>query len=205
MAEVKVVTAQGKESGTTELNLLEGRVRGAEHVVYEAIKMYQANRRLGSVHKKNRSAVAGGGSKPWKQKGTGRARQGTTRAPHWRGGGRAFPPTERDFSYKIPRKMRQLATRVALDARAEEGHLRVIEALPEVSGKTREMAAFLASLGWQGRRVLVLLDTVPAEVLRAAKNIPGLVVGRYQETNTHQVLHAQRIVVHQAALAAGQE
>ncbi len=205
MADVKVVNAQGRESGSTELKLVSGAVRGAEHIVYEAVKMYQANRRLGSVHKKNRSAVAGGRRKPWKQKGTGRARQGTTRAPQWRGGGRAFAPTERDYSYRIPRKMRQLATKLVLDSKAEEGALRVVESFPDFTGKTKEVATFLRGMGWEGQRVLILLDRVPASLLRAAKNIPGVVVGRYAETNAHQVIYAQRVLVERAALVSGQE
>ena len=205
MAEVKIVTAQGEESGSTQMNLLSGPVHGANHLVYEAVKMYQANKRLGSVHKKNRSAVAGGRRKPWKQKGTGRARQGTIRAPQWRGGGRAFPPTERDYSYQIPRKMRRLATKIALDSRTEDGTLRVLEALPEITGKTREMATLLSNLGWSGKRVLLLLDTVSPEILRASRNIQGLVINRYQETNAHQVLHAEQVLVSRAVLETSDE
>jgi large subunit ribosomal protein L4 len=205
MAEVKVVNAQGRDSGSTELNLVSGKVRGADHVVYEAVKMYQANRRLGSVHKKNRSAVAGGRRKPWKQKGTGRARQGTTRAPQWRGGGRAFPPMERDYSYQIPRKMRQLATKLVLASKATDGTLRVAESFPEFSGKTKEVALFLRELGWAGQRVLILFDSVPENLLRAARNIPGLVVGRYAETNAHQVIYAERVLVDRAAFVGEQE
>ncbi len=204
MAEVKIVTAAGQESGSTSVELVPENVRGANHVVYEAVKMYQANRRLGSVHKKNRSAVAGGRRKPWKQKGTGRARQGTIRAPQWRGGGRAFPPTERDFSYRIPRKMRRLATRLALDARMQDGTLRMLEAMPEIGGKTREMAALMSKLGCTGKRVLLLLDSVPTELLRASRNIPGLVVNRYQETNAHQVLLAEQVLVCRAVLDAAE-
>ena len=204
MPKVKVIKADGTESGKASLDahVIAG---DHHHVVYEAVKMYQANRRLGSVRKKNRSDVAGGGRKPWRQKGTGRARQGTIRAPQWRGGGRAFPPMERDYYYQIPRKMRQLATKAALGSRAEDGSLRVLDEMPTISGRTREVAALLQSLGCEGKRVLFLLDSVPAEVLRAARNIPDVEFYPFTETNALQVLHAEQVFVTSAALAAGKE
>lgn len=204
MPKVKIIKADGTESGKASLDahVVAG---DHHHVVYEAVKMYQANRRLGSVHKKNRTEVAGGGRKPWRQKGTGRARQGTIRAPQWRGGGRAFPPTERDYYYQIPRKMRQLATKSALGARAEDGTLRVLDAMPEISGRTREVAALVRDLGCQGKRVLFLMDQVPADLLRAARNIPGVEIFPFSETNALQVLYAEQVFVTSAALAAGKE
>jgi large subunit ribosomal protein L4 len=204
MPSVKVIKADGSDGGTASVDahVAPG---NHHHVVYEAVKMYQANKRLGSVHKKNRSEVAGGGRKPWRQKGTGRARQGTIRAPQWRGGGRAFPPHERDFSYAIPKKIRRLATRTALGARAEDGTLLVLESLPEITGRTREVASLLRSLGVEGRRVLLLLDRASPELLRASRNIPGLVVNRFAETNALQVLQAERVFVAAAALESGKE
>lgn len=204
MSKVKVIKADGTEGGSASLGT-HAIAGDHHHVVYEAVKMYQANRRLGSVHKKNRSEVAGGGRKPWRQKGTGRARQGTIRAPQWRGGGRAFPPTERDFYYQIPRKMRQLATKAALGARAEDGTLKVLDAMPEITGRTRELAALVKDLGCQGKRVLFLLDEVSAEILRASRNMPGVEVFPFSETNALQVLHAEQVFVASAALAAGKE
>lgn len=206
MAQVKVHGADGKESGSAAVPASYLAERPSTHSVYEAVKMYQANQRLGSVHRKNRSAVSGGSRKPWKQKGTGRARQGTTRAPQWRGGGRAFPPMERDYSYQIPRKMRQLAARTVLTEKAKDGSLAMLEAAPQTSGRTREIAGFLENLGCTGRRVLILVaEPASAELMRASRNIPGLVINQFAQTNALELIHAHHVFVEQGALKEGAE
>ncbi|HEX2291124.1 MAG TPA: 50S ribosomal protein L4, partial [Pseudonocardiaceae bacterium] len=127
-----------------------------EPVLHQAVKVYLNNQRQGTHMTKSRSFVSGGNQKPWKQKGTGRARQGSIRAPHWRGGGIVFGPTPRDYRTEIPRKVRQLARRSALNARAREGALHVVERLAFRTPKTAQLAELLGSLGLAGRKALVL-------------------------------------------------
>ena len=127
-----------------------------EPVLHQAVKVYLNNQRQGTHMTKSRSFVSGGNQKPWKQKGTGRARQGSIRAPHWRGGGIVFGPTPRDYRTEIPRKVRQLARRSALNARAREGALHVVERLAFRNPKTAQLAGLLSSLGLAGRKALVL-------------------------------------------------
>ena len=127
-----------------------------EPVLHQAVKVYLNNQRQGTAKTKTRSFVSGGNQKPWKQKGTGRARQGSTRAPHWRGGGIVFGPIPRDYRTDIPRKVKQLARKSALNARAREGALHVVERLAFRRPKTAQLAGLLASLGLDGRKVLVL-------------------------------------------------
>ena len=127
-----------------------------EPVLHQAVKVYLNNQRQGTHMTKSRSFVSGGNQKPWKQKGTGRARQGSTRAPHWRGGGIVFGPSPRDYRTDIPRKVKQLARKSALNARAREGAVHVIERLAFRTPKTAQLAELLGSLGLDGRKALVL-------------------------------------------------
>src|SRR3954463_16608402 len=124
-----------------------------EPVLHQAVKVYLNNQRQGTHKAKSRSFVSGGNQKPWKQKGTGRARQGSTRAPHWRGGGIVFGPLPRDYRTEIPKKVRQLARKSALNARAREGALHVVERFAFRKPRTAQLAALLASLGLDGRKV----------------------------------------------------
>src|SRR6266542_5159027 len=135
-------------------DLFDGTVH--EPVLHQAVKTFLGNQRQGTAMTKSRSFVSGGNQKPWKQKGTGRARQGSTRAPHWRGGGIVFGPHPRDYTTGSPRKVKQLARRSALNARARESGLHVIERLAFRTPKTKQMAELLAKLGVADRKVLVL-------------------------------------------------
>src|SRR6476469_6433234 len=127
-----------------------------EPVLHQAVRAFLNNQRQGTHQTKTRSFVSGGNQKPWKQKGTGRARQGSTRAPHWRGGGIVFGPSPRDYRTEIPRKVRQLARKSALNARAREGAVHVVERLAFRFPKTAQLAGLLQSLGLEGRTALVL-------------------------------------------------
>jgi large subunit ribosomal protein L4 len=127
-----------------------------EPVMHQAVKVFLNNQRQGTHATKSRSFVSGGNQKPWKQKGTGRARQGSTRAPHWRGGGIVFGPHPRDYRTEIPRKVKQLARKSAFNARAREGGLHVVERFAFRRPKTAQLAELLGTLGVEGRKVLVL-------------------------------------------------
>jgi large subunit ribosomal protein L4 len=149
---------------------------------------------------KSRSFVSGGNQKPWKQKGTGRARQGSIRAPHWRGGGIVFGPTPRDYRTDIPRKVRQLARRSALNARAREGALHVVERLAFRSPKTSQLAGLLGSLGLAGRKALVLTAGHNANAYLSGRNLPTVEVMAYPEASAYDILWSDAVVIEEGAL-----
>src|ERR671914_1028432 len=157
MIEAPHYTAEGAKRGSNfslPAEYYDGTVN--EPVLHQAVKVYLNNQRQGTHMTKSRSFVSGGNQKPWKQKGTGRARQGSIRAPHWRGGGGVFWPAPRGYRPGMPRKVKQLARKSALNARAREGALHVVERLAFRSPKTAQLAGLLGSLGLDGRKALVL-------------------------------------------------
>jgi large subunit ribosomal protein L4 len=171
-----------------------------EPVLHQAVKVYLNNQRQGTHHTKSRSFVSGGNQKPWKQKGTGRARQGSIRAPHWRGGGVVFGPTPRDYRTEIPRKVRQLARKSALNARAREGAIHVIERLAFRAPKTAQMVELLESLGLNGRRTLVLTAGHNANAYLSGRNLPNVEVVAYPEASAYDILWSEVVVVEEGAL-----
>jgi len=203
MLEAPLYTAAGARSAAVTLpaDLFDGTVN--EPVLHQAVKTYLGNQRQGTAATKTRRMVSGGNQKPWRQKGTGRARQGTIRAPHWRGGGVVFGPHPRDYRSAIPGKVRQLARRSALNARAREGAVAVVEPLGFDAPKTGRLAALLAAMGLAGRKVLVLTDGVKPNVYRSGRNLPGVQVLPWGEANAYQVLWAETVVVEQPALGTG--
>src|SRR3954465_15093675 len=158
-------------------DMFDGTVDG--DVLHQAVKVHLANQRQGTAKTKTRSFVSGGNQKPWKQKGTGRARQGSTRAPHGRGGGIVFGPIPRDYRTDIPRKVKQLARKSALNARAREGALHVVEQFAFRRPKTTQLAGLLASLGLDGRKVLLLTATANEPLYLSGRNIPTVDVMPY--------------------------
>jgi len=171
-----------------------------EPVLHQAVKVYLNNQRQGTHMTKSRSYVSGGNQKPWKQKGTGRARQGSIRAPHWRGGGIVFGPTPRDYRTEIPRKVRQLARRSALNARAREGALHVVERLAFRSPKTAQLAELLGSLGLAGRKALVLTAGHNINAYLSGRNLPSVEVMSYPEASAYDILWSDVVVVEEGAL-----
>ncbi|MEO7987617.1 MAG: 50S ribosomal protein L4 [Gemmatimonadales bacterium] len=171
-----------------------------EPVLHQAVKVYLNNQRQGTAKTKTRSFVSGGNQKPWKQKGTGRARQGSTRAPHWRGGGIVFGPIPRDYRTDIPRKVKQLARKSALNARAREGALHVVERFAFRRPKTAQLAGLLASLGLDGRKVLLLTAGANEAVYLSGRNLPTVDVMPYAEAAAYDVLWAEAVVVEEGAL-----
>jgi large subunit ribosomal protein L4 len=171
-----------------------------EPVLHQAVKVYLNNQRQGTHMTKTRSFVSGGNQKPWKQKGTGRARQGSTRAPHWRGGGIVFGPSPRDYRTDIPRKVKQLARKSALNARAREGAVHVIERLAFRAPKTAQLVELLGSLGVAGRKALVLTAGHNTNAYLSGRNLQGVEVMAYPEASAYDILWSDVVVVEEGAL-----
>jgi large subunit ribosomal protein L4 len=171
-----------------------------ESAMHQAVKVFMANQRQGTSQTKTRGYVSGGNQKPWRQKGTGRARQGSTRSPLWPGGGTMFGPHPREYRQAIPKKLRQLARRSALNARAQEQALTVIAPLAFEEPKTKKMAELIRNMGLDGHKVLVLTSELKSNVVLSARNIPDVDVMRYSDVSTYDILHADAIVIEEAAL-----
>ena len=174
-------------------------------VMHQAVKAYLANQRQGTASTKTRGLVIGGNAKPWKQKGTGRARQGSTRAPHWVGGGTVFGPSPRKYTQVIPRKIRALARKSALNARAREGMVIVIDSFGFEKPSTREMLSLLDSAGVAGRKVLILTDGVKPNVYLSARNLERAHVLPYTDASTYHVLWSDVVLIEGSALGGSLE
>ncbi len=175
-------------------------------VFHQAVKAYLANQRQANAHTKIRKYVTGGNQKPWKQKGTGRARQGSTRAPHWVGGGTVFGPTsDRNYTQKVPKQIRQLARKSALNARAREDALFVIDRFEYDAPKTKRMQALVERLGLGGQKVLVLTDGVKPAVFLSARNLPTVHVMPYDDASTYHVLWSDAVLIESSALGQAME
>ena len=170
-----------------------------EAALYRAVVAHRNNQRQGTHKTKSRSEISGGNQKPWRQKGTGRARQGTTRAPHWRGGGIVFGPTPRDYTTAIPRKLRQLARKSALNARAREQNLLVVERLSFDGPKTRQLLDLLGRMEAEGK-VLVLTNGHNPNVYLSGRNVPHVQVMAYTDASAYDILWSDRVIVEEAAL-----
>jgi large subunit ribosomal protein L4 len=169
-------------------------------VLHEAVKVFLNNQRQGTHQTKTRSFVSGGNQKPWKQKGTGRARQGSTRAPHWRGGGIVFGPSPRDYRTGMPRKVRQLARRSALNARAANGSLYVVEPLAMTAPRTSQLVELLEKLGIADRKVVILTHGIHEAAYLSSRNLPNAQVMPYAEASAYDVLWSDVVVVEEGAL-----
>ena len=171
-----------------------------EPVLHQAVKVFLNNQRQGTAKTKGRSEVSGGNQKPWKQKGTGRARQGSTRAPHWRGGGIVFGPHPRDYTTAIPRKVKQLARRSALNARAREGALHVVERLAFRTPKTAQLVELLGKLGVAEAKVLVLTAGHNPNAYLSGRNLQRVEVLSFADASAYEVLWSDAVVVEEGAL-----
>jgi large subunit ribosomal protein L4 len=161
-----------------------------------------ADRRAGTHDTKGRSEVSGGGRKPWRQKGTGRARQGSIRAPQWKGGGKPFGPTPRSYEQAMPREMRREALRSAIAARLADGGLRAVESVEVADGKTRSLVARLRALGLAPVPTLLVVAAWSQPLLRAARNVPWLTVETPAHVSVYQLLRAHQVLFERAALTA---
>jgi len=199
MLEAQHYTAAAKKKGSYALpEEFDGTVN--QPALYHAIRAYLNNQRHGTHDTKTRGEVSGGNQKPWKQKGTGRARQGSTRAPNWPGGGKAFGPTPRSYRTNLPRKVRRLARHSAFNARALEGRIHVIEALDFPQPKTSRMTEILQQLELTGQKVLVLTHEAQLSVHLSGRNIPGVRVTRFADASAYDIMWADGVVVEEAAL-----
>ncbi|GBD31322.1 MAG: hypothetical protein KatS3mg081_1024 [Gemmatimonadales bacterium] len=199
MLEVPHFSAAAERRGTFILPAeFDGVVNRA--VLHQAVRAYLNNQRQGTHATKTRGLVSGGNQKPWRQKGTGRARQGSIRAPHWRGGGTVFGPMPRSYRTELPRKVKQLARRSALNARAKEQRLYVIEPLKFERPRTRVLAEFLNKMGLAEAKVLILTAGYRPEVYLSARNLPWVTVMPYGEASAYEILRAQAVLVEETAL-----
>jgi large subunit ribosomal protein L4 len=171
-----------------------------EGVLHQAVKAHLANQRQGTHSAKNRSAVSGGSRKPWRQKGTGRARQGSIRAVQWAGGGRAFPPTPHSWRQKLPRKVRELARRSAFNSRAEEERVVLVDGFAMEAPKTAALRDYLAAIELAGRKALVLTDGQKPEVYLSSRNLQHVLVRPFGEESVYDVLWADVVVIEREAM-----
>ena len=169
-------------------------------VMHQAVKAFLANQRQGNASTKIRKYVTGGNQKPWKQKGTGRARQGSTRAPQWVGGGTVFGPTPRPYDEYVPRQVRALAKKSALNARAREGSIIVIDAFNYEAPSTAALIALTARLDVTDKKVLVLTDGVKPNVFLSGRNIPNVHVMPYSDSSTYHILWSDVVLVEAGAI-----
>lgn len=201
MPSVDVKNARGETVGTLDLD---ERVFGIEPnraVLHQAVVTQLANQRKGTHDTKTRGQVAGGGKKPWRQKGTGRARQGSTRAPHWRTGGVVFGPHPRSYHRDFPRKMRRLALRSALSAKVRDSALTVVDGLTVANGKTKEMVELLGALG-VGKGALMVLHEREDNVLRSSANVPKVRAVTIEGMNLLDILNFPTLVLTRESVAA---
>ena len=174
-----------------------------EASIHAAVKAHLANQRQGTASAKNRAAVRGGGRKPWRQKGTGRARVGTIRSPIWRGGGIVFPPIPRSFREALPKKVRRLARRSAFNARASEDRVIVLEDLSMTEPKTRQLVKLMEKLGLDEQKVLILTAAHRPALYLSARNVPNLQVRPFGGESAYDVLWADSVIIEESALAPG--
>ncbi|MGE5620763.1 MAG: 50S ribosomal protein L4 [Sphingomonadaceae bacterium] len=194
MPQVDVLNMAGEVVGQIELNEYVFGIEPNAAVVHQAVVCQQANARRGTADTKTRGEVNASGSKLWRQKGTGRARQGSRRAPHWKGGGVAFGPHPRSYAQALPRKMRRLALRSVLSATVAEDRLLVVDRLEIASPKTKEMAAALAGLGVDGKAMIVLPER-NEEIMRAARNLPEVMAVTPGSMNLLDLLSRDKVVM----------
>jgi large subunit ribosomal protein L4 len=202
MATVDVVTMSNARAGSVELPPAVFEVKVKPDLFHAEVRRQLAARHAGTHSTKNRHAVSGGGAKPWRQKGTGRARQGSTRSPQWSGGGVVFGPVPRSYEHSLPKKVRRAALRGALSLRREESAITVVDELAIPEFKTRRVAAALEALGLAGQRVLIVIDGRDDNLEVSARNLPNVSVVRVEGLNVYDVLRHARLLLTRAAVDA---
>lgn len=204
MPKVALFNQSGSKVGDIELNESVFGIEPNKQVLFEAVLMQRASLRQGNHKVKNRSEVRGGGRKPWRQKGTGRARQGSIRSPQWRGGGAVFGPVPRSYSYKLPKKVRRLAIKSALSTKVVEENILVLEALSFDAPKTKEFASVLKGLSINSK-TLVVTDGLDENVALSARNIPGVTVVTASGISVLDVLGHDKLVMTKSAVEKVEE
>ena len=203
MASVAVYNMEGKEVGTIELNDAVFGVDINEHLVHMAVVQQLANKRQGTQKAKTRGEVSGGGRKPWKQKGTGHARQGSTRAPQWTGGGMVFAPVPRDYSFKMNKKEKRAALKSALTSKVQDSRLVVVDELKFDEVKTKNFVAVMKNLNVE--KGLVVIDGNDANVVLSARNLPDVNTTQADKINVYDIMKAKTLVLTKDAVAKIEE
>jgi len=175
-------------------------IKPHEHAMYQAVRLYLASQRRGTHKIKGRSEVRGGGRKPWRQKGTGRARAGTNRSPLWIGGGATHGPQPRDYGFKLPRKLKELARKSALSQKALDKQIRVVEDFSFDEPKTRQMASVLTALGLDGTKTTLVLANNDRNVSKSGRNIPGFAVLEARNASTYELLNNKMLLLQKSAV-----
>ncbi|RHR10732.1 50S ribosomal protein L4 [Pseudoflavonifractor sp. AF19-9AC] len=203
MAKANVFNMAGQQVGEIELSEAVFGIEPNQAVVHEVVKNHLANCRQGTQSALTRAEVSGGGKKPWRQKGTGHARQGSTRAPQWTHGGIVFAPKPRDYSYTLNKKVKRLALKSALSAKAAEGAVIVVDGLKLDEIKTKTMKGLLDNLG--ATKSVVITPEVDDIVVKSSRNIPGVVTTTAKILSVYDIVNAKQLVIDKAALAIIEE
>lgn len=199
MPQVTVFDMTGKSVGEMTLSDAIFGIEPNTSVMHAAVVNYLANQRQGTQSTLTRSEVSGGGRKPWKQKGTGRARQGSTRAPQWTHGGIALGPKPRDYSYELPKKVKRLALKSAFSAKVADNNLIVVDNIAVEGYKTKAVAEMLSSLG-ADKKALIVMPEVDAKLIKSAANIPGVKTALVNTINVYDILNCDKFIVAKSAL-----
>ena len=205
MPTVEILGAKGGQGSTLDLKQDVFGVEVRVPLLHQAVTRELADRRAGTHDTKGRSEVSGGGKKPWKQKGTGRARQGSIRATQWKGGGKPFGPTPHSYQQDMPRNMRREALRAAVTAKVVAGELKVVDALDATDGKTKSLVTRLGGWGLAAVPTLLVVQTLGEPVRRAARNVPWLTVETPAHVSVYQIMRCRQALFERSALLALQE
>jgi large subunit ribosomal protein L4 len=204
MPKLAVLDMSGKQVGEIELSEAVFGITPNEAVLHQAVVMQQASLRRGTHATKNRALVSGGGRKPWRQKGTGRARHGSIRSPLWVGGGTVFGPQPRSYAFKLPKKVRRLALKSALSSKVLDQELVVLDELKLEQPKTKEMVQVLKNLG-AGRKALVVTENLDEKVVLSARNIPGVKLVQADGINVLDILYHDKLILTRGAVSRVEE
>lgn len=204
MLKVKVYNQEGAEVKDLELNEAVFGIEPNKQALFDMVLLQRASLRQGTHKVKNRTEVSGGGKKPWRQKGTGRARQGSIRAPQWRGGGVVFGPTPRSYKFKLNRKVRRLALKSALSTKIIDNEFMTLEAIKFDAPKTKEMVKVLANLD-APTKTLIVVDEIDENVARSANNIPGVKLLDARRVNVYDILNSDKLIMTEAAIKSVEE
>ena len=204
MLKVKVYNQEGAEVKDLELNEAVFGIEPNKQALFDMVLLQRASLRQGTHKVKNRTEVSGGGKKPWRQKGTGRARQGSIRAPQWRGGGVVFGPTPRSYKFKLNRKVRRLALKSALSTKIIDNEFMALEAIKFDAPKTKEMVKVLANLD-APTKTLIVGDEIDENVARSANNIPGVKLLDARRVNVYDILNSDKLIMTEAAIKSVEE
>ena len=204
MPKIDVYDINGKKVKELELNEAVFGIEPNNQAMFDMVLLQRASLRQGTHKVKNRTEVAGGGKKPWRQKGTGRARQGSIRAPQWRGGGVVFGPTPRSYKFKLNRKVRQLALKSALSSKVQDNEFMAIDGIKFEAPKTKEMVKVLENLQ-APVKTLVVVDEIDTIVAKSANNIPGVKLLDAKHVNVYDILNSNKLIMTEAAIKSVEE